>query len=252
MTPLLSRVQLENKQLLNHITNSLYREECLMSLIALRVKEILRQLGTTTKQLAEKTGLSESYLTHIKNGTRRWNEHSLAKIAAALGVSPVELFVQYRKRTDNIDNNVSMPEKSDVELKVQIVPVVGEIPSNPSPYNNQLMQLTTGFKDVFIPIFNSTDSAMFALCVEHNLMAPMFLRGDYLIISPEASTRSGDIAAVEYGNESLVKLIAQVTYSDDFIVLEAVNHKQAPIALVRGKDHFRIIGRLIQRIQRFV
>ena len=35
----------------------------------LRVKELLREKGWTTKVLAEKTGMSESYLTHIKNGS---------------------------------------------------------------------------------------------------------------------------------------------------------------------------------------
>src|SRR5580698_4111474 len=120
----------------------------------LRVKELLREKGWTTKVLAEKTGMSESYLTHIKNGTRRWNEDSLRKLANAFEISPIELFVQRRKRTDDIDNNVSMPEKSDVQLKVQVVPVVGDIPSNPSPYNNQLMQITTGFKDHFVPVLN--------------------------------------------------------------------------------------------------
>jgi SOS-response transcriptional repressor LexA len=217
----------------------------------LRVKELLREKGWTTKILAEKTGMSESYLTHIKNGTRRWNEDSLRKLANAFEISPIDLFAQRRQRTDNIDNNVSLPEKSDVELKVQIVPVVGEIPSNPSPYNNQLMQITTGFKDVFLPVLNSTDNAMFALCVENNLLAPVFVKGDYLIVSPEVWTRSGDIAAVEYGNETPVKGIMQVTYTEDFVVLESVNHKQAPIALVRGKDHFRVIGRVIQRHQKF-
>ena len=203
----------------------------------LRVKELLREKGWTTKILAEKTGMSESYLTHIKNGTRRWNEDSLRKLANAFEISPIDLFAQRRKRTDNIDSNVSMPEKSEVELKVQIIPVVGEIPSNPSPYNNQLMQITSGHKDEFIPVLNTTDSAMFALAI---------------IISPEVWTRSGDIAAVEYGNDAPVKAIMQITYTEDFIVLEAVNHKAPPIALVRGKDHFRIIGRVIQRQQRFV
>ena len=217
---------------------------------ALRVKELLREKGWTTKVLAEKTGMSESYLTHIKNGTRRWNEDSLRKLANAFELSPIDLFAQRRQRTDNIDSNVSMPEKSDVDLKVQIVPVVGEIPSNPSPYNNQLMQITTGYKDIFVPALNSNDSSMFALCVENNLMAPTFVKGDYLIISPEVWTRSGDIAAVEYGNDAAIKAIMQVTYTEDFIVLESVNHKQPPIALVRGKDHFRIIGRVTQRQQR--
>ena len=217
----------------------------------LRVKELLREKGWTTKILAEKTGMSESYLTHIKNGTRRWNEDSLRKLANAFEVSPIDLFAQRRQRTDNIDNNVSMPDNSDVELKVQIVPVVGQIPSNPSPYNNQLMQVTTGYKDIFVPILNTNDPAMFAFCIENNTMAPVFSKGDTVIISPETWTRSGDIAAVEYGNDVLVKAIMQVTYTDDFIVLESVNHKQPPVALVRGKDNFRIIGRLIHRLQKF-
>ena len=216
----------------------------------LRVKELLREKGWTTKVLAEKTGMSESYLTHIKNGTRRWNEDSLRKLANAFELSPLELFAQRRKRTDNIDNNVSLPETSDLSLKVQIVPVVGDVPSNPSPYNNQLMQITTGFKEVFVPVLNTTDNAMFALSIDNNNLFPTFTKGDFLIISPEVWTRSGDIGAVEFGNDIPVKAIMRVTYTDDFIVLESVNHKEAPVALVRGKDHFRIIGRIVQRIQR--
>lgn len=222
------------------------------SMTELRIKELLREKGWTTKILAEKTGMSESYLTHIKNATRRWNEDSLRKLANAFEVSPIDLFAQRRKRTDNIDSNVSMPEKSEIELKVQIIPVVGEIPSNPSPYNNQLMQITSGHKDEFIPVLNTTDSAMFGLAIDNNLMAPAFVKGDILIISPEVWTRSGDVAAVEYGNDAPAKAIMQITYTEDFIVLEAVNHKNPPIALVRGKDHFRIIGRVTQRHQRFV
>jgi phage repressor protein C with HTH and peptisase S24 domain len=42
----------------------------------------------------------------------------------------------------------------------------------------------------------------------------------------------------------------RVTYTEDFIVLESVNHKESPVALIRGKDHFRIIGRVVQRIQK--
>jgi SOS-response transcriptional repressor LexA len=218
----------------------------------LRVKELLREKGWTTKVLAEKTGMSESYLTHIKNGTRRWNEDSLRKLANAFEISPVDLFAQRRPRTDDVENNVKLPEQTDVELKVQVVPVVGEIPSNPSPYNNQLMQVTSGHKDEFVPVLNANDSAMFCFSIENNLMAPAFVKGDLLIISPDTPTHSGDIAAVEYGNDAPVKAIMQVTFTEDFVVLESVNHKTAPIALVRGKDHFRIIGRVIQRQQKFV
>ncbi len=221
-----------------------------MSSTELRVKELLRERGWTTKVLAEKTGLSESYLTHIKNGTRRWNEDALKKLAAAFGAHPVDLFAQRRTRTDNIETTVKMPENINVDLQLKIVPIVGDIPSNPSPYNNQLMQVTTGYKDAFVPVPNSTDDTMFCLCVENNVMAPNFVKGDYLIISPETWTRSGDIAAVEYGNETPIKAIMQVTYMEEFMVLESVNHKTPPVALVRGKDHFRVIGKVIYRYQR--
>lgn len=221
-----------------------------MSSTELRVKELLRERGWTTKVLAEKTGMSESYLTHIKNGTRRWNEDALKKLANAFNMHPVDLFTQRKNRTDEVDKNVRIPEVSNVNLQLKIVPVMGDIPSNPSPYNNQLMQVTTGYKDIFVPVFNTADDSMFCLCVENNLLSPVFLKGDYVIVSPETWTRSGDVAAVEYGNESPLKAIMQVTYMEDFIVLESINHKNPPIALIRGKDHFRVIGKVIYRHQK--
>jgi len=221
-----------------------------MSSTELRVKELLRERGWTTKVLAEKTGMSESYLTHIKNGTRRWNEDALKKLANAFDIHPVDLFAQRRSRTDDVDSNIKMPKTTGVDLQLKIVPVMGEVPSNPSPYNNQLMQVTTGYKDVFTPVFNSSDDSMFCLSIENNSMAPNFVKGDYLIVSPETWTRSGDIAAVEYGNENTVKGVMQVTYMEDFIVLESVNHKHAPVALIRGKDNFRVIGKAIYRYQK--
>jgi len=124
-------------------------------------------------------------------------------------------------------------------------------PARPSPYNNQAMQTTTGYKDIFVPVFNSTDESMFCLSITDNSMAPVFSKGDYLIISPEKWTRSGDLAAIEYGDDKPAKMIAQVTYMDEFVVLESVNHKRAPIAITRGKDSFRVIGRVVSRYQKF-
>jgi SOS-response transcriptional repressor LexA len=226
-------------------------ERDFMSSTELRVKELLRERSWTTKVLAEKTGMSESYLTHIKNGTRRWNEDALKKLANAFSIHPVDLFAQRRSRTDDVEENVKVPEESNVDLQLKIVPVLGEIPANPSPYNNQLIQTTTGHKDEFMPVFNTSDPAIFCLYVDGNSMAPNFLKGDYLVVSPEVWTRSGDISAVEYGNENEIRAIMQVTYMEDFIVLETANHKQPPVALIKGKDHFRVIGKVICRYQKF-
>jgi len=222
----------------------------------LRVRELLRERRWTTKVLAEKTGMSESYLTHIKNGTRRWNEDALRKLAHAFEMEPIELFSQ-RRQHKTADGAISpataivSPDPAHANLKIRVVPVTGEIPSQPSEYNNQLVQVSSGYKGVFVPVFECDDPNTFCYAVEDNGMAPMFGRGDQLIVSPEIWTRSGDVVAVEYGSmDNPTKAIVRVNFMDDFVVLESVNHKKAPIALVRGKDMFRIIGKVLHRYQK--
>lgn len=220
----------------------------------LRVKELLRERRWTTKVLAEKTGMSESYLTHIKNGTRRWNEDALKKIAEAFELMPTQLLEQSGDTQEdsllNISPNIAEQAKN-FNLKLQIVPVVGQIPQQPSEYNNQQLQISTGYTGKFVPVLNELeDKSMFCLCLEDGNLAPQFNKGDYLIVSPGMWTNSGDIVAVEYGNENPQRSIMRVNFMDDFVVLETVNHKVPPIALARGKDQFRILGKVIFRYQR--
>ena len=229
-----------------------------MKQTALRVRELLRERRWTTKVLAEKTGMSESYLTHIKNGTRRWNEDALAKLALAFELEPTDIFSFSKKRTDEVSHQLQFVgqdiDSTNVNLNIRVVPVVGQIPSQPSAYNNQVLQASTGYKDKFVPVFvedgDKDNEAMFCLSIKDNSLAPKFVSGDYLIICPGLWTRSGDIVAVEYGDEqNPTKEIVQINYMDDFVVLESVNHKKAPVALVRGKDSFRIIGKVTHRYQ---
>lgn len=220
----------------------------------LRVKELLRERRWTTKVLAEKTGLSESYLTHIKNGTRRWNEDALKKLAEAFELMPTDIFedslpVAPRQVIEFPDDVTAQAQ--NLNLKLKLVPVVGEIPAQPTENNNRITQVATGHKDEFVPVLGDIeDSSMFCLVVDDNMMAPNFVKGDFLIVCPSMWTNSGDIVAVEYGDENPVRAIMQVNFMEDFIVLETVNHKKAPIALVRGKDQFRIIGKVIYRYQK--
>ena len=94
---------------------------------------------------------------------------------------------------------------------------------------------------------------MFCLVVDHNLYAPKFEKGDLLVVSPEAWTRSGDIVAVEYRKESKgIKTIAQITYSENIVILESVNHKNPPVSLERSKDDLLVIGKVISKTQRYL
>ncbi len=225
----------------------------------LRVKELLREKRWTTKVLAEKTGMSESYLTHIKNGTRRWNEDALKKLALAFELHPSEILL-YRKEFDGVIQEFSMPnieifqdEQEPVNLHLHVAPVVNEIPAEPTKYNNKLMQVAAGNNSKYVPVLGTEDENIFALEVQDNSMSPKFVKGDYLVVSPAIWSRSGDIVAVEFGDDDEKRrAIMQVNYMDDFVVLESVNHKNAPKALVRGKDNFRILGKVIFRYQKML
>ena len=222
-----------------------------MASTELRVKELLKERGWTTKVLSEKTGMSESYLTHIKNGTRRWNEDALRKIADAFGLDPIFLFSAKREPKEDSRRLGSIKNEPPVDIQVRKVPVMGDIPSYPSVYNNEVMQVTTGYKEVFVPVLNEFSEGVFCLMVENNSMSPRFVRGDQLIIVPGAQIESGEIAAVEYKTDKMIKGIMVVSFVDEFVLLESVSHKQPPIALVRGKDDFRVIGKILYRYQRY-
>jgi len=56
-------------------------------LLITNIKKLRQKLGLTQKELAEKAGLSVSYLTDIENGRERPAIKTLARIAKVLGVS---------------------------------------------------------------------------------------------------------------------------------------------------------------------
>lgn len=238
------------------------KERTLMSSTELRVKELLKEMGWTTKVLAEKTGMSESYLTHIKNGTRRWNEDSLRRIAEAFNIAPVSLFASYSTQglaettvqSSLETNNATQPStpKAPTKVCVKAVPMMSELPSYPSNYNNRMCQLTTGFKEMFVPVIETENEDLFCYVVDNQNMSPRFLKGDCLIFSPSSTVTSGDLVAVEYEySDKTHKSVMLVSFTGNFIMLESVNHKHAPIALMKGKDTFRIIGKIICAYQKF-
>jgi len=214
----------------------------------LRVRELLRERRWTTKVLAEKTGMSESYLTHLKNGTRRWNEDALRKLSIAFDMEPVELFEHRRSVADASASVATSTDPIQPHMKVRLIPVIADIPSKPSEYLNQQTQASP---NDFAPAFECDDPQAFCYLVPDDAMAPVFTAGDQLVISPGAWIRSGDVVAVEYGSpERLIKAVVRVNFMEEFVVLDWVNHKKAPVALVRGKDMFRIIGKVLYRYQK--
>lgn len=57
----------------------------------IRVKEIRKSKGMRQKELAEKSSLSQSFLSQVEKGGRRPSLRTLEKLASVLGVTVVEL-----------------------------------------------------------------------------------------------------------------------------------------------------------------
>lgn len=230
-----------------------------MASTRLRVKDMLRERRWTTKILAEKTGLSESYLTHIKNATRRWNEDALRKLAVAFEVDPIEIFAHAKDFGDAsghvsvVPQSIQALQEEHVDIKLKVVPVVGQIPSHPTQQNNRIVQKETGCEGKFVPVMGYDNDNMFCLQVQDYSMIQCFSRGDLLVIVPGLWTSSGDIVAIEYqDNGQVVREIAKVSFNNEVIVVESVANKRAPHTLMRDKDQFRIIGKVVWRYQSVV
>ncbi len=64
-----------------------------------RIRELRRSRGISQKQLAELTGLSQSFISTIERGEKNISINSLKKICSALGMSLSEFF-----NRDNLHN----------------------------------------------------------------------------------------------------------------------------------------------------
>ncbi|WP_314205994.1 helix-turn-helix transcriptional regulator [Capnocytophaga bilenii] len=85
----------------------------------LRLKEVLKEKGTTSKELSELLGISETSISRIINGTQTPKLETLLNIATALNVDIRELFVSNlvsNKQTIYIKENDTFKEVGTLDV----------------------------------------------------------------------------------------------------------------------------------------
>lgn len=220
----------------------------------LRVKELLKECGWTTKTLSEKTGISESYLTHIKNGTRRWNEDALERISKALSKEPCEMFYSATKcKTKNDLPKVNWEEikktQKKVSEKILRIPVLSKLPS--CCELNDIFISEAIKKGKSLPVLEIPHRYSFFYRIPNNRMLPTFSKGSYILISPSSNKEDDCIAVIEQNESgSTFVEIKSIAYSKNFITLRPVSDKGSTIFL-NSKDQFKIVGKVVQYIQKF-
>ncbi len=80
-----------------------------------RVRAMRRQMGLTQEELAEKLGISASFLGHIERGTRVASLETLVSLCNVLHVSPMYLLAASLRSFDG-----SMPGDLDVMEKAKL------------------------------------------------------------------------------------------------------------------------------------
>lgn len=89
----------------------------------LRLKEVLKEKGTTSKELSELLGISETSISRIINGTQTPKLETLLNIATALNVDIRDLFVSNlisNKQTIYIKENDTFKEVGTLDIgKIQ-------------------------------------------------------------------------------------------------------------------------------------
>jgi transcriptional regulator with XRE-family HTH domain len=77
-----------------------------------RVGVLRRERGLTQQELARRSGLSRSFLSHVENGNRVPSLSSLTRISAALGVMPIDVLVRdEHELSEKNENRTRTPER---------------------------------------------------------------------------------------------------------------------------------------------
>ena len=71
-----------------------------MTLIQIRLKPMLYDLGMTQKALAERTGYTPQYIGRIANGAAWPNRECLTKVCKVLGCQPGDLLILKEESDD--------------------------------------------------------------------------------------------------------------------------------------------------------
>lgn len=87
-----------------------------IQMVGERIRSIRKLKGMTQEQLAERSGLSFSYISDVERGTRNISLGSLEKIIGALNVKPVQIFEDMDKVALEIRDDATHSKLEDLNI----------------------------------------------------------------------------------------------------------------------------------------
>jgi len=195
--------------------------------IGKRINDLRLKHKITAVELAERIGVSQSYISLLENNKRRANVEVLGKIAGEFDLTLGQLLAD----DPNIPAAASKPAeprvgvnldslyksgqlhamadaRGNVEpVRMRFLPVVSRVAAgDPAVYTDG--EYPAGFAEEFVasPV-DLEDPLAFALRITGDSMAPRFRDGDIVICSPDRLPENGDaVVAKVNGDETTCKI----------------------------------------------
>lgn len=202
--------------------------------IAHYIESVLNRTGMKPTELANRIGVDRSTVTRYLKGTRKISMEDIPKIAAAIGVSPVDLLMN---EDEKIPSNII-----EMSQKTVRIPVLGEIAcGDPILVEENFEDYRTVLEE------NLPAGDLVYLQAKGDSMHPTIPDGSMVLIRVQEEVENGEIAAVTFNLNSKATL-KRVKKQDGVIILMPDNPAHEPI-LVTRENPVRIIGKAIRSEQ---
>lgn len=204
--------------------------------IGQRIHDLRYARNITAKDLGDKIGVSQSYISLLENNKRRANVEVLAKIADVFDMTLAQFFAEDAataapKRRPGIDldrlyksghlHALADSAGNVAPLKMRLIPVVSKVAAgDPAGFTDG--EYPAGWAEEFVPApADLDDRNAFALRVHGESMSPRFRDGDIVICAPSRSPENGDAVVAKVHREETT---CKIFYLDGKnVILSPVN-----------------------------
>ena len=211
---------------------------------AQRLRELLDHYGIRQADLAARTGISKSSLSHYLKGDWEGKQDVIYKISSAYGVSSAWLM--------GVDCPM-FPEKSPTSAPapLDLFSIPGILPLPKMVQKPLIGTIACGTPilaeqniDSYIPVPDDIRCDFALRCEGDSMIGAHIMPGASVYIREQPDVENGEIAAVIIEDERAT--LKRVYKTDNAVTLMAENSSYAPI-IITGEQlqHMRILGRVV-------
>lgn len=184
--------------------------------IGTRIREIRKSKGMTILELATAIGSDVGNISRLETNKQGYSENTLVKIASALGVTVADLFTEAPVKPDEIEYIGEMPSGTVKVIGEAILGIDGAV---------DMMEEHNGWLKIY-----SDDKDAYGLKVKGDSMWPRIQSGEYVVVEPNTSVRSGDEVFVRtFEGHNMIKIFNKTRDGD--YQFTSINNAHKPITL---------------------